>query len=92
MKKIRLITSAIAMGAALFPAVTMAAGHNAADARRADAANLPVCSSKTTGDCHIHSRDVYLDVRPDLPDATTQAHAWWEYEREQKENAELSRD
>lgn len=92
MKKIRLVASTITMGAALFPAVTLAAGHNAADARRADAANLPVCSPKTTGDCHIHDREVYLDIRPDRPDETTQAHAWWEYDRQQQEVYQESRE
>lgn len=92
MTKIRLIASAIVMGAALFPAVTMAAGNNAADARRAVAANLPVCSSDTKGDCHIHNRETYLQIRPDRPDGKTQPHAWWEFDRQHKENAELSRD
>lgn len=90
MKNIRLIASSMIMGAALFPALAMAAGHNAADAKRAEAANLPVCTSDTMGDCHVHSRETYLDMRPDQPDEKKQPHAWWEYDRREAENIQLS--
>lgn len=92
MKNIRVIASAMVIGAALLPAATMAAGNNASDAKRAEAANLPICSSNTKGDCHVHSRETYLQLRPDRPDEKTQPHAWWEYDRQKEENAALSRE
>ena len=92
MQKFRLIASAIVAGAAMIPAVLLAACNNAADAKRADAANLPMCSPGTTGDCHVHSRENYLQMRPARPDPNKQPHAWWEYETQRKDNAELSRE
>lgn len=90
MKNIRLIASAMVVGAAFLSTPTMAAGNNASDAKRAEAANLPICSGKTTGDCHVHDRETYLELRPNQPDERTQPHAWWEYDRQKQENAALS--
>lgn len=92
MKNIRLIASSMIMGAALLPAVAMAAGHNAVDSRRAEVANLPACSSNTTGDCHVHSREAYLELRPNRPNEKKQPHAWWEYDRQRWESRQLSRE
>lgn len=92
MKNIRLIASSMIMGVTLLPAVAMAAGHNAIDSRRAEAANLPACSSITTGDCHVHSREAYLELRPNWPSEKRQAHAWWEYERQRWEARRLMED
>lgn len=92
MLKIRSIASAIIAGAAMIPALALAAGNNAADTKRAEGANLPVCSPDTKGDCHVHSRETYLQLRPARPDPNKQPHAWWEYDRQQRESAELSRE
>jgi hypothetical protein len=93
MKTIRLIASSALIGAAaLVSAAAMAAGNNAADAKRAEAANLPTCSSKTTGDCHIHSRETYLQMSPSRPNENNQPHAWWEYDRQQFEARQTMRE